>query len=162
MLLTELWLDSYSFSLFCLLVTIIGTRAPNLFVLSELLDLQPLPTTALNNPQLEKIYSFTHFNPIQTQVFHPLYHTDCNVLLGAPTGSGKTIAAELAIFKVFRDYPGMKVRNSRYEGTDYLMMKVTNWRYGLVCDKEITMIDISFASCLNLSFRQCTLHHWKL
>ncbi|CDQ79552.1 unnamed protein product [Oncorhynchus mykiss] len=51
---------------------------------SELLDLQPLPITALGNPEYESLYKFTHFNPIQTQI----YHTDTNVLLGAPTGSG--------------------------------------------------------------------------
>ena len=76
---------------------------------SELLDLQPLPITALNDPMLETLYTFTHFNPIQTQIFHCLYHTDKNVLLGAPTGSGKTIAAEMAIFRVFREYPNHKV-----------------------------------------------------
>lgn len=76
---------------------------------TDLLDLQPLPLTALNNPALEKLYPFSHFNPIQTQIFHTLYHTDRNVLLGAPTGSGKTIAAELAMFKVFRDDPEAKV-----------------------------------------------------
>lgn len=42
------------------------------------------------------------------QAFHTLYHTDENVLLGAPTGSGKTISAELAMLRVFRQYPGMK------------------------------------------------------
>lgn len=76
---------------------------------SELLDLQPLPITALNDPMLETLFPFTHFNPIQTQIFHCLYHTDKNVLLGAPTGSGKTIAAEMAIFRVFREYPNHKV-----------------------------------------------------
>ena len=45
----------------------------------------------------------------QTQIFHTLYYTDHNVLLGAPTGSGKTIAAELAIFRVFRETPKAKV-----------------------------------------------------
>ncbi|KAH3727172.1 hypothetical protein DPMN_053099, partial [Dreissena polymorpha] len=40
-----------------------------------------------------------------TQLFHVLYHSDHNVLLGAPTGSGKTIAAELAIFRLFRERP---------------------------------------------------------
>uniref|UniRef100_A0A8C7XEW1 Activating signal cointegrator 1 complex subunit 3 n=1 Tax=Oryzias sinensis TaxID=183150 RepID=A0A8C7XEW1_9TELE len=64
---------------------------------TELLDLQPLPVIALRNPEYESLYKFTHFNPIQTQIFHTLYHTDTNVLLGAPTGSGKTIAAEMAI-----------------------------------------------------------------
>lgn len=34
---------------------------------------------------------------------------DTNVLLGAPTGSGKTIAAEIAIFRVFNTYPNGKV-----------------------------------------------------
>ena len=43
------------------------------------------------------------------QAFHTLYHTDESVLLGAPTGSGKTISAELAMLRVFRAHPGMKV-----------------------------------------------------
>ncbi|CAM5132033.1 unnamed protein product [Natator depressus] len=75
---------------------------------TELLDLQPLPIRALGCPEYETLYKFTHFNPIQTQIFHTLYHTDCNVLLGAPTGSGKTVAAELAIFRIFNKYPTSK------------------------------------------------------
>lgn len=43
------------------------------------------------------------------QAFHTLYHTDESVLLGAPTGSGKTISAELAMLRVFRAHPGKKV-----------------------------------------------------
>lgn len=75
---------------------------------TELLDLQPLPITALKCKEYELLYSFTHFNPVQTQVFHTVYYTDHNVLLGAPTGSGKTLAAELAIFRIFNQYPGTK------------------------------------------------------
>ncbi|XP_059501244.1 activating signal cointegrator 1 complex subunit 3 [Stegostoma tigrinum] len=75
---------------------------------TELLDLQPLPINALGNREYEALYKFTHFNPIQTQIFHTLYHSDSNVLLGAPTGSGKTVAAELAIFRVFNKYPTSK------------------------------------------------------
>ena len=70
---------------------------------TELLDLQPLPISALHNSDLEKIYqreSFKFFNPIQTQVFPALYESDENVLVCAPTGSGKTICAEFALFRI--------------------------------------------------------------
>lgn len=75
---------------------------------TELLDLDPLPITALGNPQYEALFRFKHFNPIQTQLFHCLYHTNYNTLLGSPTGSGKTVAAEIAMFRVFNHYPDMK------------------------------------------------------
>ena len=43
------------------------------------------------------------------QAFHTLYHTDENVLLGAPTGSGKTISAELTMLHAFNVHPGQKI-----------------------------------------------------
>ncbi|XP_017101915.2 activating signal cointegrator 1 complex subunit 3 [Drosophila bipectinata] len=77
--------------------------------LTELLPLRPLPVSSLQNALYESMYKFTHFNPIQTQIFHCLYHTDNNVLLGAPTGSGKTIVAEIAIFRALNQNPKSKV-----------------------------------------------------
>ncbi len=75
---------------------------------TDLLDIHPVPVKALRNPQFEALYPFSHFNPIQSQIFHVLYHTNNNVLVGAPTGSGKTITGELAILKLLRDSPGAK------------------------------------------------------
>uniref|UniRef100_A0A8C4EFE0 U5 small nuclear ribonucleoprotein 200 kDa helicase n=1 Tax=Dicentrarchus labrax TaxID=13489 RepID=A0A8C4EFE0_DICLA len=69
---------------------------------TELLDLQPLPVTALRNSAFEALYQnkFPFFNPIQTQVFNAVYNSDDNVFVGAPTGSGKTICAEFAILRM--------------------------------------------------------------
>ncbi|ORX98893.1 Sec63-domain-containing protein [Basidiobolus meristosporus CBS 931.73] len=77
---------------------------------TELLDLQPLPVTALNNPEFESLYSswVERFNPIQTQIFNSLYMTDDNVFIGAPTGSGKTICAEFAILRLWQKSPGAR------------------------------------------------------
>ncbi|KAI9341779.1 Sec63 Brl domain-containing protein [Zopfochytrium polystomum] len=78
---------------------------------TDLLSLQPLPVSALQDPILEEICKqrFDYFNPVQTQIFHTLYHTQHNTLIGAPTGSGKTVAAELAMWAAFRDMPKSKV-----------------------------------------------------
>lgn len=35
---------------------------------TELLDLDPLPVSALDNPTFQSLYCFSHFNAIQTQV----------------------------------------------------------------------------------------------
>jgi pre-mRNA-splicing helicase BRR2 len=60
---------------------------------TELLDLQPLPASALKQDGFDGLYAprIKHFNPVQTQVFQCMYNTDDNALIGAPTGSGKTV-----------------------------------------------------------------------
>ncbi|EPB78303.1 DEAD/DEAH box helicase [Ancylostoma ceylanicum] len=75
---------------------------------TDLLPLDPLPVKTIRNEKFESIYNFSYFNPIQTQVFHCLYQTDENVLIGAPTGSGKTLCAELAMFRLLQRNPGKK------------------------------------------------------
>ena len=76
-----------------------------------LLDLHPLPIKALQNEKWESLYKgkFEYFNPIQTQVFHVAYHTDNPVLMCAPTGSGKTVIAELVTFRSLNVNPNKKI-----------------------------------------------------
>lgn len=80
-------------------------------VRTDLLRLQPLPVTALHSSEIEPIYKhkFKYFNPMQTMIFHSLYNSNSNVFVGSPTGSGKTVVAELAIWHAFREFPGSKV-----------------------------------------------------
>ena len=67
---------------------------------TELLELQPLPVSALKVADYVNLYpDWKQFNRIQTQTFNTLYKTDQNALVGAPTGSGKTVCAEFALLR---------------------------------------------------------------
>lgn len=84
-------------------------RPCNDTVRTNLLRLRPLPLSALHAPDIERLYKFRYFNPMQTMVFHLLYNTNDLVFVGSPTGSGKTVVAELAIWHAFNEFPGLKV-----------------------------------------------------
>ena len=43
-----------------------------------------------------------YFNTIQTHCFHSLFYSDCNLFIGAPTGSGKTIISQIAFMRLFK------------------------------------------------------------
>ncbi|KAI0070649.1 Sec63-domain-containing protein [Panus rudis PR-1116 ss-1] len=96
---------------------------------TPLLDLQPLPLSALHNKEFEAIYSSTidTFNKIQTQVFQALYTTDDNVFIGAPTGSGKTICAEFALLRLWskREQPRAVCIEPFQDMVD---LRVAEWR----------------------------------
>ena len=94
---------------------------------TNLLDLQPLPVSALHNRPYEQIYadSVSSFNKIQTQVFQALYTTNDNVLLCAPTGSGKTIAAEFALLRLWANKGGRCVCIEPYQ--DVVDFRVAEW-----------------------------------
>lgn len=67
---------------------------------TPLLDLQPLPVSALKAQDYVALYpKWEWFNKVQTQTFNSLYTTDENVFVGASTGNGKTVCAEFALLR---------------------------------------------------------------
>ena len=96
---------------------------------TPLLELQPLPLSALHNKEFEAIYanSIKTFNKIQTQVFQALYTSDENVFIGAPTGSGKTICAEFALLRLWTKRESVRaVCIEPYQ--DMVDHRVNEWR----------------------------------
>jgi ATP-dependent helicase YprA (DUF1998 family) len=52
--------------------------------------------------RLRLLFPFAHFNPIQSESFDSIYNTDRNIVLSAPTGSGKTVCFEFAIARLMK------------------------------------------------------------
>jgi pre-mRNA-splicing helicase BRR2 len=71
---------------------------------TPVLPLQPLTLSAFKNSEYQQLYSnLEQFNKIQTQTFESLYSSDSNVFIGAATGNGKTICAEFALLRHWKD-----------------------------------------------------------
>jgi pre-mRNA-splicing helicase BRR2 len=72
---------------------------------TRLEDRQPMPVRSLESGEAQALYAdaFDTFNKIQTQTFHSLYETDDSTFVGAPTGSGKTVCAELAMMRLWAE-----------------------------------------------------------
>ncbi|XP_063432226.1 U5 small nuclear ribonucleoprotein 200 kDa helicase-like [Mytilus trossulus] len=120
---------------------------------TELLDLQPLPVSALRNPQFETLYSdkFPFFNPIQTQVFNAIYNSDDNVFVGAPTGSGKTICAEFALLRLFSQSPdGRCVFVTPLEALAQQMYIEWQVKFGQQLGKKVVLLTGETATDLKL------------
>ncbi|KAK0494609.1 putative RNA helicase [Armillaria luteobubalina] len=156
------------------------TRLPISFkhlILSEkfpaptpLLDLQPLPLSALHNKEFEKLYASTieTFNKIQTQVFQALYTSDENVFIGAPTGSGKTVCAEFALLRLWskREQPRAVCIEPYQEMVD---QRVKEWQdkfSGLQGGKEIVSLTGETSADLRLLEKGdvivCTPSQWDV
>lgn len=64
------------------------------------------------NVEFEQMYKgFRSFNPIQTQTYNVLYNSDDNVLVAAPTGSGKTVCGEFAVMRMIKEVSTLCLRH---------------------------------------------------
>ncbi|RDI80773.1 hypothetical protein Vi05172_g9233 [Venturia inaequalis] len=75
-------------------------HAPRLVQDIELLSTHELPD------RFRSIFGFPNFNAVQSKCFDTIYRTNDNFVLSSPTGSGKTVAFELAICRLVNGFSG--------------------------------------------------------
>lgn len=71
-------------------------------------DLPLLPIRSIGAPYYTFYPDYTTFNRLQTQVYNSLHNSDKSILLAAPTGSGKSLCIEMAIFRLMKTQPSGK------------------------------------------------------
>lgn len=86
---------------------------------SHRLDLPFLSLAVLPDPIVKMLFSdrLNHFNAIQTQCFWTLIHTKWNALLCAPTGSGKSVMAQILIWYVLLRIFTISILNSKFRSS---------------------------------------------
>jgi pre-mRNA-splicing helicase BRR2 len=126
---------------------------------TELLDLQPLPLSALRYPEAEAIYTAQQkvFNPIQTQVFSHLYSTDDNVLICAPAASGKIQCAEFAIWRMLRNEEPARQRAVYLAPFDRLASeRLQDWQLKFGKRMGLTVRELTGDSALDVKILETT------
>jgi len=114
--------------------------APNRATISE----NPNPQPSLHINTMIPLH-IEAFNVLQSQVFYPLYHCDRSLIICGPTGSGKTLLADLAILRVWGKKMNLARRKVIYispiESLVYL--KYRDWcdRLGTNLQKQIQIFD---------------------
>ncbi|RKO98141.1 hypothetical protein CXG81DRAFT_11104, partial [Caulochytrium protostelioides] len=61
-------------------------------------------------PPYQSFFPYKTFNAVQSEVFDLMLHSDRNAVVSAPTGSGKTVALELALIRALSQSDGNRAK----------------------------------------------------
>ncbi|KAJ9562940.1 hypothetical protein OSB04_008100 [Centaurea solstitialis] len=62
-------------------------------------------------------FSFRYFNSLQSECFSACFHSDVNMVISAPTGSGKTVLFELSILRLLSKFISQEGKFIHMKGT---------------------------------------------
>ncbi|CEP21995.1 unnamed protein product [Cyberlindnera jadinii] len=118
---------------------------------TALLDLSPVPVSALNIPEFIGCFEFPYFNKFQSQAFNTIYSSNDPVFFGAVKGSGKTVIAELALLNHWKQNKGRAVYIvPSQEKIDMLLKQWTSRFSAISGGKVITKLGNELTSNLKL------------
>ncbi|GJN21593.1 hypothetical protein PR202_gb09083 [Eleusine coracana subsp. coracana] len=68
-------------------------------------------------PPFRSVFGFRYFNSLQSECFHVCFLSDVNIVISAPTGSGKTVLFELCILRILSRFLSPDCRFNLCNGT---------------------------------------------
>ncbi|OEL17758.1 ATP-dependent DNA helicase MER3-like protein [Dichanthelium oligosanthes] len=68
-------------------------------------------------PPFRPVFGFRYFNSLQSECFHVCFFSDVNMVVSAPTGSGKTVLFELCILRLLSRFLSPDSRFNLIKGT---------------------------------------------
>ncbi|KAL6634739.1 hypothetical protein ACP70R_027410 [Stipagrostis hirtigluma subsp. patula] len=68
-------------------------------------------------PPFRPVFGFRYFNSLQSECFHVCFLSDVNMVISAPTGSGKTVLFELCILRLLSRFLSPDWRFNLIKGT---------------------------------------------
>nr|CAB3450378.1 unnamed protein product [Digitaria exilis] len=68
-------------------------------------------------PPFRPVFRFRYFNSLQSECFQVCFLSDVNMVISAPTGSGKTVLFELCILRLFSRFLSPDLRFNLIKGT---------------------------------------------
>lgn len=95
--------------------------------------------------ELHGVFEFPTFNDMQVKVFENAFYTTENMVVAAPTGSGKTVVHELAILQLYLA-----------KGKSNLFRCVYIAPNKALCQQRWTEWNAKFGKCLNLLVLEVT------
>ncbi|KAJ5606509.1 hypothetical protein N7510_009290 [Penicillium lagena] len=88
------------------------------------------------------LFRFPLFNAIQSKCFHAVYNTSDNLVLSAPTGSGKTVVMELAICRLLNTLKDERFKVVYQAPTKALCAeRFRDW------NQKLSALDVKCAEC---------------
>ncbi|XP_033139085.1 DExH-box ATP-dependent RNA helicase DExH17 isoform X2 [Brassica rapa] len=96
--LTPLNLNSLSLSLAFFIS--LGSLLFNSTLAQIAMDTHTLKSVSDLPPNFRSAFTFRYFNSLQSECFPLCFHSDINMVISAPTGSGKTVLFELCILRL--------------------------------------------------------------
>lgn len=115
---------------------------------------------------MQYIFPYSSFNIIQSRIFNTIMHSNENAMIAAPTGSGKTVAFELAILCLFRNQPALSAVKAIFIGPlrSLCRERFVDWsnkfeRLGLKCVQltEVHLLSSSRGACLEGLVTRCKM-----